>query len=125
MMVIRNENTVFCDIDGTLILNRKETDGVDYAQVSIKDPLGEGYLNFNVHRPMVRLVREESHRGSYVVAWSRGGYEWAESVIKALKLEDCVQLILSKPLVYFDDVPIQDWLPYRVFLDPTVPYKRD
>ena len=82
-----------------------------------------GVIKVGVHEPMVRLLKEESHRGSHIVVWSRGGYEWATNVLKALCIEDYVDQVMSKPSAYFDDKDISEWLKYRVYLKPDTIYK--
>jgi hypothetical protein len=127
MKVIKNEKTVFFDIDNTLVFSSLDPLIANLNPVTcveVFDPINERFMNMVVHEPMVRLLREEHHRGSYVVVWSRGGYAWAGSVISALGLEKCVHEIMTKPMVYFDDRPIEEWLPYRVYLPPDMPYKK-
>lgn len=122
MRVVKSENTVFVDVDGTLINHGQRSDRAG-RRISVLDPLTGEYLPMQAHEPNIRLLLEEKHRGSFVVVWSRGGYEWAESVLKALDITDKVDLVMSKPLAYIDDVPINEWLPYRVYLDPNTDYK--
>lgn len=110
------------DIDGTLILPYDKTQ--KQLAVDVYDAITNKYIKMAVHEPMVRLLREEHHRGGHIVVWSRGGYEWAANVIRALDLTSCVHLVMSKPMAYFDDVPIAEWLPYRVYLDPKMQYKK-
>lgn len=121
MNIIIKEHTVFFDIDDTLVMHDQNGDRLD--MVSIKDPVKDRNINLRVNRPMVRLLEEEHQRGSYVVVWSRGGWEWARNVIAALGLEDKVDQVMSKPLAYFDDKPVEEWLKYRVYLLPDTPYK--
>lgn len=126
MKVISNEKTVFFDVDETLVLAPKDPDGTillkDLAIVA--DPLyPDGSIKRLKHHAMIRLLREEHQRGSFVVVWSRGGFEWAAAVIHALGLESCVDLIMTKPMVYFDDLPIEEWLPHRVYIAPGITYK--
>lgn len=123
MKLVKTENIKPFDVDGTLILSRHE-DYPGNRKVSVFDPLTETFIEYIVHEPMVRLLKEEKHRGAYVIVWSRGGYEWAHNVVQALGLEDCVDLVLSKPIVYFDDTPVVDWMKDRVFLDPNCNYKK-
>lgn len=120
--VIRNENVVFFDVDGTLINHGQVPDRIG-KHVSVYDAVTDTYLPMQAHEPNIRLLLEEKHKGSYVIVWSRGGHEWAENVLKALNLFDKVNLIMTKPLVYIDDLPIEKWLPYRVFLEPDTIYK--
>ncbi len=119
MIIIRSLPSPF-DVDGTLVLPAADRG----EHVNVYDPIEHKLIRMRVHEPMVRLLKEEHHRGNFVIVWSRGGYEWAAEVVKALKLEDYVHLISDKPFVIFDDLPVEDWLKYRVFLPPDTVYKR-
>lgn len=121
MKVIENEQLKFFDVDDTLVM---PNDGTG-TTVEVYDAVTNKFITMKVHKPMVRLLREEHHRGSYVVVWSRSGYEWAANVIKALDLVSYVHLVCSKPFAYFDDKDIAEWLPYRVYLQPDMKYKRN
>lgn len=123
MQVTKNEHTIFCDVDGTLIIPDNLRNSL-CKQVLVFDKVENKFISLRQHEPNIRLLKEEKHRGSYIVVWSRGGHEWAESVVLALGLQDCVDQIMTKPLVYIDDVSVQEWLPYRVFLDSNMPYKK-
>jgi len=119
MRVIKSENIKFFDIDGTLILPYTTGPAIYvYDAVTRKD------IKMQAHEPNVRLLLEEKHRGSTIIVWSMGGYEWAANVVRALNLVTKVDFVMSKPLAYFDDVPIDEWLRFRVFLDPNMKYKR-
>lgn len=122
MNVIRNENIRPFDIDGTLILPIQSPLG---RVIDVKDPVtGVTTIQFRVHEPMVRLLREELARGAVIIVWSRSGFQWAENVMRALGFVSDAQIyIMSKPMVYFDDKPVDEWLRDRVFLDSDKPYK--
>lgn len=124
MTTIKNEHVVFFDVDGTLILSSDPNNPVPGRKIAVWDAVTKKYIVMVAHEPNIRLLMEEKHRGSYVVVWSRGGYEWAANVIKALELQRYVNTVMTKPLVYFDDLPVDQWLNYRVFLEPDVIYKR-
>lgn len=123
MIVVKNEMTSFYDCDDTLVMHRKLSDIPSGESVQVYDAVTKGFITLQINRPMVRLLRESHARGEYVVVWSRGGYRWASDVIKALDLVDCVAIVLSKPMAYFDDREISEWLPYRVYLKPDQVYK--
>ena len=122
MQTIRNERIIPCDVDDTLIIHNPK--GMNIARASVLDPESGRFLSMGVNEPMVKLVKEEKHRGAYVIVWSRGGYQWALNVVAALELQDYVDLILTKPMVYFDDTPVDKWLETRIYLDPETVYKR-
>ena len=123
MIVIKNEQISPFDIDGTLVCHAFEGEIPPGESVRVYDAVSKGYVLVQINRPMVRLLREAKSRGDFVIAWSRGGHRWAADVIKALDLVECVDLVLSKPMAYFDDTEIQNWLPYRVMIQPGTAYK--
>src|SRR5438034_526949 len=123
MRIIKSEQTSFWDVDGTLILPYNEINKKLGRIADVYDSITKNYIKMVVHEPMVRLLKEEKHRGAHVIVWSRGGYEWAANVVRALDLVSYVNDVMSKPMAYFDDVEIKDWLPYRVYLEPTMQYK--
>lgn len=120
MKIINNENISPFDVDETLVCHDPLTCS---NKVYISDRVSGKLMLFGINEPMVRLLREEKDRGSYVIVWSRAGHAWASAVVKALELEDCVDLILTKPRVYFDDKPVDFWMKDRVYLEPGTKYK--
>lgn len=123
MKIINNENIRPFDVDGTLVSAVKGS-LTPLPHAYIYDPITKKEIKVRVHEAMVRLLKEEKHRGSYVIVWSRGGYEWAANVIKALELTQYVDQIMSKPTIYFDDVPVKKWLKDRVYIGPDEIYKK-
>lgn len=125
MQTIDNHNPVFFDVDDTLILSSENAypalPGSKF--VTINDPITNKTLDYKINEPMIRLLEEEVAKNSFVVVWSRGGYQWAQAVVLALKLEDKVNLVMAKPMVYFDDKEVSDWLKYRVYISPDIRYK--
>lgn len=52
----------------------------------------------------IHHLKKMKARGYSVIVWSAGGSEWAESVVKALKIEDWVDVISPKIDFHLDDV---------------------
>lgn len=123
MKIINNELVTFHDVDDTLVMSEPLPKKKGKKYVNVFDPITNGYVIMRVHEPNVRLLKEEKHRGSFVIVWSKGGYEWASNVLIALELERYVDLVLTKPHAYFDDKPIDSWLTNRIYLDPDTIYK--
>lgn len=123
MRINKSEQVSPWDIDGTLIIHLSDNQLVMHPKVDVYDAVTKKFITVGINTPMVRLLREEAHRGACIKVWSRGGWEWAANVIKALGLVTCVDEVMSKPMVYFDDIPIEQWLPYRVFIAPDTVYK--
>lgn len=123
MKIVQNERVIMCDVDDTLVMHRpifrEHADAV-----ILEDPIEDGEIVLQINRPMVRLVKEEFERGSYIVVWSRGGYDWATSVVRAVGLIEYVHLVMTKPFAYFDDKDVSTWMPDRVYLTPETKYKK-
>jgi hypothetical protein len=124
MRIIKSENIKPFDIDNTLILPIDPSKVSTGRIVDVYDAITKRFIRMQVHEPNVRLLIEEAHRGAYIIVWSRSGYEWAANVIRALDLVPQVNLVLSKPLVYFDDMDVSQWLKDRVYLTPETRYKK-
>lgn len=124
MKTVDNDDIAPFDVDQTLVLSKDTEVNPHNLTVEIYDPITEKFIKMLVHEPMVRLLREQKRRGSFIMVWSRGGYEWAANVVKALHLTECVDLVMSKPKVYYDDLPVQEWLKDRVYLEPRSTYKK-
>lgn len=101
-MKLDNNNVAFFDVDDTLIHwkcppGRED----DIMSIGIEgNPFHASVVPHRVH--INRLIRHKMI-GNAVAVWSRSGVEWAEAVVKALDLEEYVDLVLSKPFYYYDD----------------------
>ena len=122
MKITKNEYITFWDCDHTLIF--PTTPIVPGRKVQVYDAITKKFLTMIANESMIRLMKEEKHRGSHIVVWSRGGYEWAANVVRALDLVPYVDEVKTKPLAYMDDLDIGDWLKYRVYIPPTTAYKK-
>lgn len=124
MQIVNSYNVVFFDVDGTLVNHLGSTDRFPFDEtIFVKDILGEKDIRLLPNHKMIRLLREELAKGSKVVVWSRGGYQWAANVLEALDLADKDILVMSKPFAYFDDKDASEWMVNRVFIPLTENYK--
>lgn len=119
MQVIKNENTRPFDVDGTLIIHNP------LGTHKVYDSIDNRYIRFTPNLNMIRLLKEEYARGGHIIVWSRGGYAWAESIINALELKSYVHVVMTKPMVYFDDSDVSVWMKDRVFIAPEENYKKE
>lgn len=123
MQVIKGD-TAFFDVDNTLILPLDNGLCTVGELVNVWDTVDKTFIGMQSHPAMIRLLLEEKHSGKKVIVWSRGREEWAQAAVEALGLTKQVDLVISKPLVYFDDLDVKEWLPYRVYLQPGTKYKK-
>lgn len=122
MQVNKSEQVRPFDVDNCLIsYDYQPKKGMIAADVV--DPVTGKNIRVRVNKAMVRLLREEYQRGGHIKVWSRSGWEWARNVVQALELVPYVHEVLSKPIAYFDDTDVSEWMKDRVFIGPDVKYK--
>jgi hypothetical protein len=102
MIKLDNNNVIFFDVDDTLIHwsypPEREGEALD---IGINGSLLQGRVV--PHRVHIERLKRYKIIGAKVVVWSRSGWDWADAVVKALQLEDYVDIVMSKPKIYYDD----------------------
>lgn len=118
MTFISNEQVIGFDCDDTLILHRQPNLGEE--TVEIVDPYDGTTGVYVVHKPHVKLFKDRMERGCAILLWSQNGPRWAKAVADALKLTPT--MILAKPFMIVDDLPVKKWIGKRLYLQPNIPY---
>ena len=115
MKKIDNEQVYMFDVDDTLVRWPSNFMLPDDGRVRIVDPNdGEVVYLYPIKRH-IKLLTAMKGRGRLIVVWSGNGAAWAEAVIKALGLELSVDLIMTKPLGYVDDLSCESWMGPRIY----------
>jgi FMN phosphatase YigB (HAD superfamily) len=121
MIVEKNRNVITFDVDDTLILwdeKSRDLKAPTDGRLVIICPYDNLPYSFTVHERHVGFLKREKAKGSFVIVWSKSEGAWAEAVCKALGLENYVDIAMSKPSKYVDDVTDVDLiLGSRVFLN--------
>lgn len=120
MKVVKNEQLVMVDCDDTLVMWGSEN--IDYKRVYITDPYDNKTVELRAHAGHIKVLKDRKARGAHVTVWSAGGYKWAEAVVRALNLEEYVDVVSSKPFMYIDDREAADILGERLYLGPNSKY---
>lgn len=94
-----NENIVLYDCDDTLIFfdGPPEIDPISIAIGPYSERVWPNYA-------VIEKLKRSKFRGHYVRVHSQGGVDWAESVVKALGLEEYVDSVEAKPKWFVDDL---------------------
>lgn len=107
MKTIENEVNVGFDVDGTLIRPATREDKTDESMYPngrllhiFADNTSKYYL---VHTEHVELLKSYRKRGFYVIVWSANGHDHAGRIVRALNLEDSVDLVMTKCMKHVDD----------------------
>lgn len=119
MNVIEGERNIMFDVDDTLVMwDDKYLEPGD-SKVSVIDPYDGCKVYLTPHKQHIKLLKNHLMRGTQVFVWSQGGVLWAKAVVVALGLESSSVYVMSKPLSYVDDLPVQEWLIDRIYISPT------
>jgi len=109
-----DKNTAYFDCDDTLIIwATNMTEEQEKRSVKVTDAMGDTFHIPNT--PMIDKLKDHHFKGDAVVVWSQGGSDWAEAVVKALGLAEYVDVILTKPTHYYDDLEVDMWMPKRIY----------
>jgi FMN phosphatase YigB (HAD superfamily) len=120
MKVIESHRIVMFDVDDTLIIWDWEEFSPDaIGTISINDLVSGHFELVLPHERHIQLLKQFKARGHTVIVWSQGGWAWAESVVKALGLEHLVDVVMSKPDWYVDDLPASAYMGNNIYKHPT------
>lgn len=125
MIAIPCNQTVFFDVDDTLVMwdatpEELKARGVNFiCPGSIIDIDNDGNKQFSPpwterllpHRKHIEQLKKHKMRGHTIIVWSAGGWDWATAVVKALQLDNFVDLVISKPTWAYDDLQPAEFIP--------------
>ena len=110
--------TAFFDVDDTLVMWWSDWSKIRNPQrikskekcIELKDPRDNKSIFLKVHWDHVQQIKEHKLRGHNTVVWSAGGSDWAEEVVNKLELNDYVDIVISKPHWWYDDLNAEEIL---------------
>lgn len=114
MQVIKNETNIYFDCDDTLIIWGKIKKGEKC--IAITDPYDGAQHLLRPHIGHIKVLRDRKARGATIHVWSANGWQWAQAVVYALGLQECVDYVQSKPTMYVDDLQAHEILGERLYL---------
>ena len=107
-MIIESDKVVFYDVDDTLI-TWNSSEELEDDVITLTDAMGDITEHKVLRKNVISLI-EHSKRGHKIVVWSAGGYAWASQAVKLLGLEKYVDLVVSKPTWWYDDLTAEEVL---------------
>lgn len=112
MQVIKHELRAVCDVDETLIQtgtsykNYGDALSVLHSTGPDKCRMVSYYKDYKIvypKYPTISFLKSLKERGYHITVQSNNGWEWAENVVKALHLEDYVDIVCTKSSKCIDD----------------------
>jgi phosphoserine phosphatase len=110
MFVLQKGRVAYFDVDDTL-LEWDESKNKDAITINLNGMVSK---KLPLKKNIQELIKQYKS-GTRIIVWSASGACWAESVVKALNLEEYVDAILTKPDRYYDDKDVLEWFPQRRF----------
>lgn len=109
-MNIVKEETVWFDVDSTLVFSHEGDIVIDYygEQRSVRP-----------HKEHISFLKSLKARGYHVKVHSNNGWKWAANVVMALGLQNYVDEVLTKPYKVIDDEQPEAWLPQSIYIKET------
>jgi hypothetical protein len=104
---------VFFDVDDTLLIFQPtHPEAVDMK-------IGSYAERVVIHHGHIEALKRHKFRGHGICLWSAGGEDWAEAVGVALGIDEYVDLYLSKPDWFFDDLRSDQFMPEanRIYIE--------
>lgn len=118
MKVLKSDKVLYCDVDDTLVF----WEPIPNSPYKVQIEMGGVKREYFFAPHVVRHLEEHGKRGHGLVVWSKGGWEWARAVTKALGLEDHFEkdklVVAAKPEWVLDDKHPKLWLPPHVNPNP-------
>ncbi len=126
MITIPGDKVVYVDCDDTLVFwSSSEEDKSKYGAVEFTCPgsmvydtdgseigyAGEWTERLLPNWPQIEELRKFKIRGYKIVLWTQSGAAWAEAIAKTLKMENIVDVCITKPTYIFDDLPASEFMP--------------
>ena len=117
MQVFDNEHVIAFDVDQTLVMWTGHHNQPGEGLIPFNDPYDDKILYLKPHQKHIDFLRRCKGRNMCVMVWSAGGAQWAKTVVNTLGLSDYVDLIITKPSKFVDDLQADDVLGQRVYLN--------
>lgn len=118
-LIRESKKFVAFDCDDTLVMWNEVPfqDEIDlYGTIPFQDPYKNKMIhNLRPHKKHIQKLKGYAQSGWTVMVWSAGGWEWAKTVVETLGLQDYVDLIMSKPDVCYDDMPVGEGIAIRKY----------
>lgn len=115
MLVLPKHGAVYFDVDDTLVMwgRAGKCNPDDLVWVQETGPRGER-VGLLPHKSHIAQLKKFGESGNWtVVVWSQGGGDWANAVIEALGLQNFVDVCLTKPVLYYDDLNSHEFMTMR------------
>jgi phosphoglycolate phosphatase-like HAD superfamily hydrolase len=101
MKVLTDKSIFVCDVDDTLV-----------TPVFMASSIGDDDLVIDFYGKIklepiyenIEVLKRMKQEGYFVIVWHNGSTEYSKKVVKKLKLDKYVDIVMEKPSCYADDL---------------------
>jgi histidinol phosphatase-like enzyme len=111
-----NDKIIYIDCDDTLVLQDFKSEEHQRDLIAFNDFGKIKWMPPN--KKVVDDLKRYKKQKYTIVVWSQQGGGWAKEVVTKLGLEKYVDLVISKPLVFIDDLPAFVFMSERQRIKP-------
>ena len=111
MITLKHDFAAYFDVDQTLIDWKSGMSDITITHNGIT-------MQGLVMSKHVNAIKMHKFWGNSVVVWSKSGWSFAETVVKALELEDYVDVVCAKPSFVYDDKEFHQFMGELRYLYP-------
>lgn len=126
MITIPGDKIVYSDADDTLVFwNATKEQRDKHGVVTFTHPgsmvfdtdgeeigyAGEWTQELVPNWPQIEELKRFKIRGYKIVLWTQSGSMWGEVIAKTLKIENLIDVCITKPNYIFDDLPASEFMP--------------
>lgn len=113
MQIIKGDKIIFCDVDSTLIDWDKPND----PNAIIFDLDGQNIDLVPIWSTVEKLRKFKQEKYTIVI-WSQTGYNWCVEVVNKLRINHLVDVCMTKPTKFIDDLPSFVFMPEENRIKP-------
>lgn len=117
-MIVLDDKIVSFDVDQTLVMWGENRHEQKPGRILIVDPNDNEHMFLTPHDLHIRKLKGYKQAGWFVIVWSASGGPWAHAVCSALQIVEHTSLIVGKPSVLFDDLPLAEAFGQRKYFQP-------
>lgn len=117
-MIVLNKKIVSFDVDQTLVMWGEKRNEPKEGRILIVDPNDGENMYLTPHTKHIQKLKDYKRSGWFVIVWSASGGDWAHAVCQALDIVDHTSLIIGKPSILFDDLPLNEAFGDRKYMLP-------
>lgn len=127
MLFVEGDNTIYFDVDNTLIMwdppvgdprivHLPSLHKVYVGTLGKSDITTPDTVEVIPHLHHLEMIKRHKQLGNTVIVWSKSGPRWARNVVEFFELQEYVDLCIGKPSCFYDDLRAEEFMVDRRYI---------